>query len=90
VRIRSACALLLVAAAGSACLVGKDPKLKEAFTENFDSGRLDPQLWKPTLDTYEVRDQQLFVEGAKNHPMWLLKRIPCDVKIDFTAWSRTS
>jgi hypothetical protein len=89
VRIAPVCAAWLAAAAVLGCLVGKDPKLKEAFTENFDSGRLDPQLWKPTLDAYEVRNGALFVEGAKNHPMWLMRRIPCDVKVDFTAWSES-
>lgn len=70
-------------------MVGKDPKLKEAFAENFDSGRVDPQTWRPTSGVYEIRDGAVFVEGAKNHPMWLLRRIPCDVKIDFTAWSES-
>lgn len=69
------------------CLVGKDPQIKEAFTEDFDSGRLDPQTWRITQNVYEIREGALFVDGAKNHPMWLQKRIPCDVKIEFTAWS---
>lgn len=72
-----------------ACLVGKDPKLQEAFVENFDSGRLDPQVWRVTHEGYEVRDGSLFVEGAKNHPLWLRRRVPCDVRIDFVAWSES-
>ena len=90
-RIRSpfASALLLAALAGG-CLVGKDPKLKEPFSEDFDSGRLDPQVWRLTSEAYELRDNALYVEGAKKHPLWLLKRIPCDVKIDFVAWADTA
>ena len=72
------------------CLVGKDPKLKEPFSENFDSGRLDPQVWRLTSEAYEVVDGALYVQGAKKHPMWLQKRIPCDVKIDFVAWADTA
>jgi len=87
VRCGMVVALALALASFAACLVGKDPKLKEAFSENFNSGRLDPQLWRPTIDAYDVRDGALYVEGAKNHPMWLMRRIPCDVKIEFTAWS---
>jgi hypothetical protein len=89
VRIATVGAVLLgLAVLG--CMVGKDPKLKEAFTENFDSGRIDPQIWKATTDAYDIKDGALLVEGAKNHPMWLLRRIPCDVKIDFTAWSEST
>lgn len=80
--------LLCVAAAG--CLRGKDPMLDKAFTENFDGGRLDPKTWLATIGAYEIKDGALFVEGAKNHPLWLQRRIPCNVRIDFVAWSDSS
>jgi hypothetical protein len=81
------CAVTAAVALAAGCLTGKDPKLKEAFAEDFDEGTLDPQTWLPTVEAYEVRDKALFVQGAKNHPMWLKRRVPCDVKIDFVAWS---
>ena len=82
-----ACTSLLLVAALAGCMEGKDPKLKEPISEDFDSGRLNLELWRATLDVYEVRDGALYVEGAKNHPMWLKRRIPCNVKIDFVTWS---
>ncbi len=73
------------------CMTGKDPKLKEAFRENFDSGWLDPNIWRITRPTaYQVKDGALVAEGAKNSPMWLKLRIPCDVKIEFTARSEAN
>jgi hypothetical protein len=89
IHVRLASSIVLVAFA-STCLVGRDPQLKEAFTEDFGSGRLDPQTWRITQNVYEIRDGALFVQGAKNHPMWLQRRLPCDVKIEFTAWSESA
>lgn len=79
---------VLVSAPG--CLRGKDPRLDKAFTEHFDAAELDPELWRPTAPVYKIRDGALFVEGAHNRPLWLQRRIPCDVRIDFTAWSDSS
>jgi hypothetical protein len=65
----------------------EDPALTAPFIESFDSGTLDPALWKSNVDAYAARDGELVVRDAKNHPLWLLRRLPCDVQIDFTAWS---
>ena len=64
-----------------------DPLLAAPFVESFDSAALDPALWKSNVDAYAARDGELVVQEAKNHPLWLLRRLPCDVQIDFTAWS---
>jgi hypothetical protein len=57
------------------------------FADDFSAGRLDPAVWNATGPFYEVRDGELGVREAKNHPLWLIPPLPCNVQLDFTARS---
>jgi hypothetical protein len=63
------------------------PALEGTFTADFAAGTLDPGLWNATSGAYAVRDGALLAQNARNKPLWLLRRLPCHVRIDVTAWS---
>jgi hypothetical protein len=87
--------LPFLVASGPACRrAATDPEpppegapIEAPFVEDFESGTLDPGLWFATAPVYEIRDGALAVAEAHNHPLWLRRPLPCDVEIEFTAWS---
>ena len=45
------------------------------------------EAWNNTGGNYAIRAGQLKVEGARNKPLWLRRRLPRDVRIEFEAKS---
>src|SRR5690606_29872568 len=41
------------------------------------------------LRLYRIEDGELRVEGAKNRPLWLARKLPRDVRVEFTARSES-
>lgn len=54
------------------------------FSENFDSGSLG-EAWRTTGEGARVEGGALVVEGLHNHPVWLTRELPDDVRIEFDA-----
>jgi hypothetical protein len=73
-----------VASAGSA--LGEDPMLGEPFTEDFARPDLGAQ-WLATSPQWRPEDGRLCVRNARNHPLWLKRRLPKNARIEFTATS---
>lgn len=64
--------------------------LRAPFTDRFERARLGDD-WRSTAeDAYSIVGGQLRVQGARNHPLWLRKRLPRNVRVEFTARSESA
>lgn len=82
-RLLSCLTLCVVA---TACKVKDPPPIRETWTDNFDRDGVGGEYYA-TGDGYRVANGALNAKGAKNHPLWLRRKIPRDVRIEFDAWS---
>jgi hypothetical protein len=69
----------------AACKVREQPPITEAWQHDFDDGLGD--LFFATGDGYRAQAGALSARGAHNHPLWLRKKLPRDVRIELEAWS---
>jgi hypothetical protein len=69
----------------AACKVREQPPITERWAYSFDDGL--GEVFYATGDGYHVEQGALSAKGAHNHPLWLRKRLPRDVRIDLDAWS---
>lgn len=78
---------LVAAASGAAgCKVKERPAITAAWHDQFNRDTLGPD-WKATGKGYRVTGSELSARGARNHPLWLLRKLPRDVRIDLDVWS---
>jgi len=75
-------ALVLVA---SACKVREQPPISQEWRTDFETGL--GEVFYATGDGFQVVHGALSAHGAHNHPLWLRKRLPHDVRIELDAWS---
>jgi hypothetical protein len=68
-----------------ACKVREQPPITAPWTWDFDAGLDD--MFYVTGDGYRGEHGALSAHGAHNHPLWLRKKLPRDVRIEFDAWS---
>lgn len=69
------------------CTPQGDPVVgADGFSDNFDRAELGV-LWNNTGGPYELREGKLHVRGARNKPLWLKRRLPRDVRIEFDVRS---
>ena len=83
--------LCLTLAIGCSKTDDNAPFLKEGkmvFEDNFDRTELGDN-WLNTGGDYRIVDGMLRIEGAKNKPLWLKKKLPTDARISFTARSES-
>lgn len=73
---------------GNACTPTGDPSIGAGFEDNFDRERLGDK-WNNTGASWEIRDGQLHIRGARNKPLWLKRRLPRDVEIEFDVRSES-
>ena len=89
-RLPLVAALLCASLQAWACTPTGDPQLASGgFRESFDKTKIGAH-WLNTGGPYEVREGQLHVRGARNHPLWLRRRLPRDLRIEFKARSESS
>jgi farnesoic acid O-methyltransferase len=69
----------------AACKVREQPPITAPWTWDFDAGLGD--VFYATGDGYRGERGALSAHGAHNHPLWLRKKLPRDVRIDLDAWS---
>lgn len=81
-----AAATVLAASMAAGCKVKDPPPITETWTDEFERDAVGGDYYR-TGGNYEIRDGALRVQGAYNHPMWLRKKLPRDVAIEFDAWS---
>src|SRR5437899_3285884 len=57
------------------------------WSDHFDRASLGSD-WKPTDESaYRIESGELVVRNAHNHPLWLVRPIPRDARIEFDCWS---
>jgi len=56
------------------------------LNEDFERASLGPD-WNPTSDAWRIENGKLCARGARNHPAWLLRRLPKNARIEFDATS---
>ena len=62
----------------------KPPVITEIFVDDFDRAELG-ENWKFSGGRYELKNGKLRTTTASNAPLWLNRRLPQDVKIEFDA-----
>ena len=79
------CSLVCVAVL-LGCKVKEPASNKEPFADRFERADVG-RNYLATGDGYAVVSGVLSAKGAHNHPLWLKRKLPHDVKIEFDAWS---
>jgi hypothetical protein len=75
---------LVLAATG--CKV-KDPSpVTEEWTDKFDRDDVGDDYYRSGKG-YELTSGALSAKGAHNHPLWLRKKLPRDVRVELDCWS---
>ncbi len=87
-RIGFAAIAALALAIGSGCKVKDPPPITETWTDDFDRSEIGGNYYR-TGGNYSLKDGELRVQGAYNHPMWLRKKLPRDVSIELDTWSNS-
>jgi len=83
--------LLVAACAGCKERAGggqEPPPITAAWSDDFERSELGDD-WLPTADTYQLINGALSARGAKNHPLWLRRKLPRDASIELDVWSST-
>ena len=71
------------------CTAQGDPSLAgQGFSDDFQRKELGPE-WNSTGGGYSIRSGQLRVRGARNKPLWLKRKLPRDVRIEFDVRSES-
>ncbi len=81
-------AIALAAAWAGGCKVKDPPPVTAAWSDDFERGSLGGDYYK-TGGGYAIEDGVLKTQGSFNHPLWLRKKLPRDVIIEFECWSNT-
>jgi hypothetical protein len=63
-----------------------DPPLTAPFTDRFERDAPGPD-WNATVNTWHIESGRWCVDHAKNHPLWLKRRLPTNARIEFDAAS---
>ena len=61
---------------------------QEGFSDNFDRTQLG-QDWNITGGAWRIVDGALRIRESRNHPLWLRRTLPRDVRVEFDATSTT-
>jgi len=70
----------------AACTPQGDPGIGPGFFDDFERPQLGTDYAK-TGGNWRIENGWLRVDGAKNHPLWLLRTLPGDVRVELDARS---
>src|SRR5262245_40213780 len=70
----------------AACKVKDPPPITDEWQDKFDRGEIGDDYYRSGRG-YEVTSGALSAHGAHNHPLWLRKKLPRDMRIEFDCWS---
>lgn len=81
---------LAAAIAAVGCRVKDPPPITEPFVDLFERDSPGGN-WFDTSEGkgYRLTGGALSAKGAHNRPLWLRRKLPRDVRIEFTAWSNS-
>lgn len=63
-----------------------DPPLTAVFSDTFDRSELGAD-WNATSNVWKIENGRLCGRGARNHGVWLKRRLPVNARIEFEATS---
>jgi hypothetical protein len=72
----------------AACTPQGDPGIGSAFSDDFERSQLG-SAYNKTGGNWRIENGELRVKGAENHPLWLLRTLPRDVRVEFDARSES-
>jgi len=68
----------------------RDPSPIDAeWRDDFERGELGDN-YRPTAEQYAIVNGALSAGGAYNHPLWLRRKLPDRVAIEFDCWSNSA
>jgi Domain of Unknown Function (DUF1080) len=70
----------------AACKVRDPAPVTEQWTDDFQRTRIGMDYYS-TGAGYKIVDGVLSAKGAHNHPLWLRKKLPHDVRVEVDCWS---
>jgi hypothetical protein len=79
---------MVLAVSGLGCKV-QVPTITEPFADEFERAEVGA-AWNNTGGEYRVVGGKLNIAGARNHPLWLRRKLPADVVVDVDVMSRTT
>ena len=79
---------VLVCVLLAACTPQGDPGIGSAFSDDFERTQLG-DAYKSTGGNWRIENGELHVKGAKNHPLWLLRTLPRDARVEFDVRSES-
>jgi len=62
----------------------EDPPLDAPFTDDFERAELGG-AWRATSAAWTLSGGRLCGENARNHPVWLARRLPLNASVEFRA-----
>jgi hypothetical protein len=77
---------LVIALTIAACKVKDPPPVTEEWKDDFERGDIGGDYYA-TGKGFDIVSGQLSARGAHNHPLWLRKKLPHDVRIELDCWS---
>jgi hypothetical protein len=84
----TAVAVLPLVFASPACVkpTPQSPVITARWEDRFDRAQLGAD-WNATSAAWSIVDGHVRVANARNHPLWLRRRLPRNARIEFDAWS---
>ncbi len=70
------------------CTPQGDPGIGTGFSDDFERAQLG-NAYNVTGGNWRIESGELHVQGAKNHPLWLLKTLPRDVWVELDVRSES-
>ncbi len=68
------------------CTAKEDPLLTAPFVDNFDRADLGVSDWSSTsYGAYSIRNGRVCTAKPRNHPLWLKRKLPANVRVEFDA-----
>jgi len=63
------------------------PKSRLFFQDDFNRPAIGPDWFDTAAGKYRIVNGELRAAGARNHPLWLTKKLPPSCRVEFTARS---
>jgi len=79
--------LALLALAAGACTTPDPPAITAAWRDDFNRSGGVGGDYRATADAYRIEGGRLRVQGARNHPLWLRRKLPRDAVIELDCGS---
>ena len=84
-----ACLCVLALSPGLGCTPQGDTGIgPEGYSDDFDRAQLGPD-WNVTGGPWRIVDGAVRIREARNHPLWLRRTLPRDVRVEFDASTDT-